>query len=168
MANQVTFQGNPLNLEGNLVKLGDKALDFSVVNVDLKKRSLVDYAGKVKVITTFPSIDTPVCDLQVREFNKRAAGLSKDVVIIGISKDLPFAQKRFCGAHGISGVEILSDYKSADFSIKYGLHIKELALTARSVIIVDKNDKVKYVQLVKEMTQSPNFDEVFAELKKMV
>ncbi|MBF0478570.1 MAG: thiol peroxidase [Candidatus Omnitrophica bacterium] len=168
MGTQITFKGGPLNLDGNLVKVGDAALDFAVVNGDLQKRSLKDYAGKIKVITTFPSIDTPVCDLQVREFNKRAAGLSKDVVILGISKDLPFAQKRFCAAQGISGVEVLSDYQSSDFSIKYGLLIKELALTARSVLIVDKTNKVRYVQLVKELTDSPNFDTVFAELKKLI
>jgi len=167
MAN-VTFKGNPLTLEGTLVKAGDKAPDFVLADNGLAPKKLADYAGKVKVITTFPSIDTPVCDMQVREFNKRAAGLSKDVAVLGVSVDLPFAQARFCAAAGITGVATLSDYKERAFSKAYGLFIKELALTARSVIIVDKADKVVYVELVKEVTDQPNYNAALEALGKVL
>ncbi len=102
MDRKIFFQGNPLNLVGKEVKIGDLALGFTVISSDLKEVKLTDFNEKVKVITTFPSLDTPVCDLQVKEFNNQAASLSKDIIVIGISKDLPFAQKRFCGAE-VSG-----------------------------------------------------------------
>jgi thiol peroxidase len=165
---QVTFKGNPLTLEGTLVKVGDKAPAFVLADNDLGVKKLSDYAGKVKVITTFPSIDTPVCDMQVREFNKRAASLSKDVAVLGVSVDLPFAQARFCAAAGITGVTTLSDYKERAFSRSYGLFIKELALTARSVIIVDKNDTVVYFELVKEVTEQPNYNAALESLAKVL
>ena len=126
MDRTVTFEGNPLTLVGRNIAAGMTAPDFQVVTGGLEARSLKDFAGKIKIVTSFPSIDTPVCDLQVKEFNKKAAELSEDVVVLGISKDLPFAQARFCDMNGIEKVTVLSDYKSSSFGINYGLLIKEL------------------------------------------
>jgi thiol peroxidase len=135
-----------------------------VVDGGLKEAGLSDFTGKVKVITTFPSIDTPVCDMQVKEFNKRAAGMAQDVVILGISRDLPFAQKRFCQAFDIRKVTLLSDYKYSSFGINYGLLVKELNLLARSVLILDKNDIIRYIQIAEELTAALDYDEALKNL----
>jgi len=168
MSGKVTFRGNPLTLVGRKVLIGTIAPDFKVTSQDLKPVTLEDFKGKVKVITSFPSIDTPVCDLQVKEFNKRATGLSSDVVIVGISKDLPFAQKRFCETFDIKNVQVVSDYQTTSFGINYGLLIKELNLLGRSVIIVDKSDTVRYFQLVEEITKSPDYDDVLKNLAEIL
>jgi len=168
MAGKVTFQGNPLTLVGRAVKVGSLAPDFKVTSQSLLPVTLGDFKGKIKVITSFPSIDTPVCDLQVKEFNKRATGLSSEVVIVGISKDLPFAQKRFCETFDIKNVQVVSDYQTASFGINYGLLIKELNLLARSVIIVDKADVVRYLQLVTEITKSPDYDDALKNLAEVL
>lgn len=162
---KVTFEGNPLNLEGTLIAKDDKISDASVLSAELKPKKISDYKDKVKVITTFPSLDTPVCDLQVKYFNKAAASLSEDVVVLGLSNDLPFAQQRFCQANGIDRVEILSDYKDREFAKETGLLINELALFARAIIIVDKDDIVQYVQLVEEITEAPNYIDALDALK---
>ena len=167
MAIQIKFKGSPINLEGELPDIGAEAPDFKVVSQDMKDVSLPDFRGKVKVITSFPSLDTPVCDLQVRQFNERASGFSSDVVVLGISKDLPFAQKRFCELNGIKNVRVLSDYKYSSFGKNYGLLIKELQLLARSVLIVDKNDVVRYVQVVEELTEQPDYEEILSNLGKI-
>jgi thiol peroxidase len=153
---------------GRSLKVGLPASDFKVVSQELKPATLEDFKDRVKVFTTFPSIDTPVCDLQVKEFNKRATGLSSDVVVVGISKDLPFAQKRFCETFDIKNVRLVSDYQSASFGINYGLLIKELNLLARSVIIVDKADIVRYLQLVSEITNAPNYDDALINLAEVL
>lgn len=168
MAGKVTFQGNPLTLVGRVVKVGSRAPDFKVTSQSLLPVTLGDFKGKIKVITSFPSIDTPVCDLQVKEFNKRATGLSSEVAIVGISKDLPFAQKRFCETFDIKNVQVVSDYQTASFGINYGLLIKELNLLGRSVIIVDKADVVRYFQLVPEITKSPDYDDVLKNLAEVL
>lgn len=168
MAGKVTFKGSPLTLVGRAVKTGTGAPDFKVVSQDLKPVTLSDFKGKIKVFTSFPSLDTPVCDLQVKEFNKRSSGLSSDVVIVGISKDLPFAQKRFCETFDIKNVQVVSDYQTASFGINYGLLIKELNLLGRSVIIVDKSDTIRYFQLVTEITQSPDYDDVLKNLAEIL
>jgi thioredoxin-dependent peroxiredoxin len=154
----VTFQGNPLTLVGNEVKAGDKAPDFEVLDNGLSPVKLSAYSGKVVVITSVPSLDTPVCDMETREFNKRAGKLGDDVVMLTISMDLPFAQARWCGAAGISHVTTLSDYRDANFGMTYGLLIKELRLLARAVLVVDRKGTVRYVELVKEITNEPNYD----------
>ena len=128
MPRVIYFKGSPLSLVGRILKVGSNAPDFRVVSQDLKEMSLSDFDGKVKVLTSFPSIDTPVCDQQIKEFNKKAGSLSKEVVILGISKDLPFAQKRFCESFDINGVTLLSDYKTSSFGINYGFLIKELKI----------------------------------------
>ena len=111
MERETKFKGNPLTLVGRNIKVGSLASDFKVLTQDLKETGLADFAGKLKVITSFPSLDTPVCDLQVKEFNKRATSLGADVAVLGISKDLPFAQKRFCDTFAIKNIAVLSDYK---------------------------------------------------------
>lgn len=168
MKRTVTFQKNPLTLVGRAVAVGMKAPLFTVAGQDLQPVTLEKFAGKVKILTSFPSIDTPVCDLQVKEFNKQATSLAKDVVIVGISKDLPFAQKRFCETFDITNVLVVSDYKTGSFGINYGLLIKELNLLARSVIIVDKNDVIRYVQVVPEITNAPDYKDVLKNLETIV
>ncbi len=164
MNRQITFKTSPLTLVGRAVKKGDPAPLFKVTNQDLKEIGLADFPGKIKVINTFPSLDTPVCDMQVKEFNRRAAELSSQVAIIGISKDLPFAQKRFCQEFEIKSLTLLSDYKTSSFGINYGLLIKELNLLARSVCIVDKNGVIRYFQLVPELTLAPDYADAIKNL----
>ncbi len=168
MAGTVNFKGNPLTLEGMALKIGGKAPDFSVVAQDMKDVTLADYEGKVKVITTFLSLDTSLCDLQVKEFNKKATEFSPDVVVLGISKDLPFAQKRFCETFKIDKVHVLSDYKTSSFGINYGLLIKELNLLARSVLILDKDNNIRYFQLVDEATNPPDYEDTVRNLEEIV
>lgn len=168
MLQMITFQGKPLTLVGDPVKIGMPAPEFEVVSQDLKEVRLSDFKGKIKVISTFPSLDTPVCDLQVKEFNKHASTFSPDTVVIGISKDLPFAIKRFCSENSIKNEVVLSDYKTSSFGMNYGLLIKELNLLARSVQIIDKNDVVRYRQVVGELTMPPKYDEVLSALKGML
>ena len=164
----ITVKGKPLSLVGRAIAVGAGAPDFKVSAADLHEVTLADFKDKVKVITSFPSIDTPVCDLQVKEFNKKAAELSPDVAVIGISKDLPFAQQRFCEAHNITRVVVLSDFKTSSFGINYGLLIKELNLLARSVIIVDKQDVVRYVQVVEELTAAPDYGDALKNLEAVL
>jgi len=168
MPQQVTFKGNPLTLVGRRLNLGENAPDFRVSALDLKGINLNNFKDKIKVINSFPSLDTPVCDLQVKEFNKRAAGLNADVVIIGISKDLPFAQSRFCSMNEIKNETVLSDYKYSSFGLNYGLLIKELNLLARAVIILDKNNIVRYIEIVPEVTSAVNFNRALAALEEVM
>ena len=165
MARIVTFKGAPLTLTGKQAKLGKRAFDFKLISQDLKVVKLTDFCGKIKVINFFPSLDTPVCDLQVKEFNKKAATLNPDIVIIGISKDLPFAQARFCSLNEIKNEVVLSDYRFSSFGLHYGFLIKELNLLARGTIIIDKSQRIRYIQLVNEITHSVNFEEVFSSLE---
>jgi len=164
----VTFKGERLNLTGRRAREGRRAPDFKLISQDLKEVSLSDFDGRIKVINFFPSLDTPVCDLQVKEFNKKAAGLSPDVVVIGVSKDLPFAQARFCSANEIKNEIVLSDYRFSSFGLNYGFLIKELNLLARGTIIIDKNRKIRYIQLVDEITHSVNFEQVFDKLQEIL
>ena len=168
MGRQVTFKGEPLNLVGRVLRIGGSAPNFKATSTDLKEFTLDNFKGKIKVVTTFPSSDTPVCDLQLKEFNKKAAGFSSEVVVIGISKDLPFAQKRFCDANNIKNVVILSDYKYSSFAINYGLLIKELNLLARSVLIIDKNNCLRYIQIVGELTDSPDYQDVLNHIEEVI
>jgi len=156
----ITMKGNPVTLVGNEVKVGDSAPEFTVVDMGLAPKTLSDYKGKVKVISVTPSLDTPVCDMQMRTFNEKASKYAGSVVL-NISMDLPFAIKRFCSMAGIENVVGLSDYKDVDFGQKYGLLIKELRLLARAVLVVDTNDKIVYYELVKEVTEHPDYDKLF-------
>lgn len=167
MARTITFKGSPLTLVGRSLKVGERAPDFKVVSQDLKEVKLSDFKSKIKIISSFPSLDTPVCDLQVKEFNKRSASFSQDIAVIGISKDLPFAQKRFCQEHDIKNA-ILSDYRFSSFGINYGLLIKELNLLARAVHIVDKNDILRYSQIVPELTTPPDYEDALKALEVVI
>ena len=153
----VTFKGNPMTMLGNAIKVGQKAPDFSAFGGTLNKVSLSDYAGKVVVVSVFPSLDTGVCATQNKTFNQMAAKLGDDIVILGLSKDLPFAQNRFCGAEGIDNVITLSDYRDLGFSENYGFFMDELGLLARGVVVVDKEGTVQYVEYVPEGTNEPNY-----------
>ncbi len=164
----VTFMENPLTLLGPEIRIGDQAPGFTVVDNELKPVTLADYRGKIKIICTVPSLDTPVCDAETRRFNMEAAKLPDSVSLLTVSVDLPFAQKRWCGAAGIDKVTTLSDYQERSFGRAYGVLIKELQLLARCVFIVDGSNKVRYVQLVKEITSEPDYDGVMGAVKGLL
>ena len=166
--NTVKVKGNPVTLVGEEIKFGQKAGDFKVLNTDLGEVLLSSFKNKIKLIASVPSLDTPVCDLEIKRFNDEASKLSKDLVIMFISMDLPFAQKRFCQANDIKIVKTLSDHRDADFGQKFGVLIKELRLLARAIFIIDKNDVIKYVQVVPELTSPPDYDQALLALKKIV
>jgi thiol peroxidase len=161
----ITMKGNPLTLVGTEVKTGDNAPDVTLVANDLSEVKLSSFKGKKVVLSVVPSLDTPVCDLQTKRFNQEASKLV-DTVVLTISKDLPFAQKRWCGSTGASAVKTLSDYRS-NFGENYGVLIKGLNLLARSIFVVDQNGKVRYTQLVKEVATEPNYDEVLNAVKSL-
>ena len=164
----VTMQGNPLTLLGNRVEVGDIAPDVELLDNDLSPVEVSSFKGKVCVISSVPSLDTPVCDMETRRFNTEAGDLGEDVVIITISMDLPFAQKRWCGAAGVNKVVTLSDHRDAAFGSAYGVLIKELRLLARAVFVLDKESKIHYIQIVKEVSEEPDYDAVLNEVKKLV
>ncbi|MCL3782585.1 thiol peroxidase [Prolixibacteraceae bacterium JC049] len=166
-ANKVTFAGNPVTLVGNEIKVGDKAPDFTLLNDSLQPVKLSDYAGKVVVITAYPSIDTGVCAAQNRRFNKEATEMG-DAVVLSVSVDLPFAQKRFCAAEGLENVVTLSDHREVEFGTKYGFLIKELRLLTRGNIVIDKEGVVKYVEYVPEITSDPDFDSALKVVKELL
>ena len=163
----VTMKGNPMTLVGLALKVGDKAPDFEVTGNDMKPVKSSSFSGKVCIISSVPSLDTPVCDMETRRFNKEAAGLGPDVVILTISMDLPFAQKRWCGAAGVDRVITLSDYKTAGFGTSYGVLIKELRLLARAVFVADKNGVIQYIQIVKEVADEPDYSAVLNVVTKL-
>ncbi|MFH2126374.1 MAG: thiol peroxidase [Pseudomonadota bacterium] len=165
---QVTMHGNPLNLLGQAVAVGQAAPDAELLANDLSPKKISDYKGKVVILSVVPSLDTPTCDLQTRRFNSEAAGRGGDVVILTLSMDLPFAQARWCGAAGANAVITLSDHREAAFGMAYGMLIKELRLLARAVLVLDREGKITYIQRVKELSEEPNYDEVLAAVKKVV
>lgn len=152
-----TFQGNPLTLVGDEIKVGDRAPDFTVLQNDLSPVTLSDYKGKVLILLLVPSLDTPVCDMEVRRFNSESAALGDDIRILTVSMDLPFAQARWCGAAGIEAVQTLSDHKDASLGEGYGALIKELRLLTRAVFVIDRDGTVKYAEYVKEITEEPDY-----------
>ncbi len=164
----VTFHGNPLTLVGEEKKIGDKAPPFIALDKDLTVVRLSDFSGKVKIISVTPSLDTPVCNLQATTFNQRAQSMSGDVVIINMSMDLPFAIARFCSSAGIDRLRTLSDHREASFGLGYGVLVKELRLLARSVFIIDKADIIRYVEIVPEMTNEPDYDKALGAASKLV
>ena len=164
----ITFKGNPFTLLGPELKVGDKAPDFAVVDNGLAPVSLASSAGRVRIISSVPSLDTPVCDTETRRFNKEAAGLPGDVVVLTISLDLPFAQKRWCGAAGIDKVTTLSDYRERSFGQNYGVLIKELLLLTRAIFVVDGQGVIRYIQIVPEVTSEPDYAAVMAAAKALL
>jgi thiol peroxidase len=164
----ITMKGKPVSLIGPDIKVGDKAPDFTVLNGELYDVTLNDFSGKTKVISVTPSLDTSVCDLQARRFNHEAASLPHDVVVLNISMDLPFAISRFCTVAEIDRVTALSDHRDASFGTAYGVLIKELRLLARSIFIIDKNNVVRYKEIVPEQSNHPNYDKALEVLGKII
>ena len=165
---KVTFLGKPLTLVGTELKIGDKAADFTVLDKELKEVRLNDFSGKIKFISVTPSLDTPVCEMQAKRFNQEAAQLPDDVVLMNISMDLPFAIARFYTTAGIDKIQTYSDHRDASFGNAYGVLIKELRLLARSIFIIDRDETIRYTQLVPELTEHPDYDKALAELKKLI
>lgn len=164
----ITFKGNPFTLLGPELKVGDAAPDFAVVDNGLAPVSLATYRGKIKVISAVPSLDTPVCDMETRRFNQEAASLPENVAVLTMSLDLPFAQKRWCGAAGIDRVTALSDYQERSFAQAYGVLIKELKLLSRSIFVIDANDTIRYIQHVPEVTSEPDYAAVLAAVRALL
>jgi len=164
----ITMKGNPLTLQGQALKVGDKAPDFTALDNDMKPVKLSDSSGTVRLVSVVTSLDTSVCDTQTVTFNKKAADLGDDVTLFTISNDLPFAQKRFCAARAVDKLQVLSDYRDVDFGEKYGLLIKELRLLARAVMVIDKDDTIRYLQIVPEVSTEPDYETALAALKKTI
>lgn len=164
----ISMKGNALTLLGPALKVGDKAPEFEVLDNDLSPVRFSSFQGKICVIASVPSLDTPVCDIETRRFNQEAGDLGSDVAVLTISMDLPFAQKRWCGAAGVDKVITLSDHRNASFGTAYGVLIKELRLLARSVFVVDRDGVIQYIELVKELTEEPNYDAALGAVKKLV
>jgi len=164
----ITFKGNPFTLLGPELTVGAKAPDFKVVDNSLAPVTLATYSGKIKIISAVPSLDTPVCDSETRRFNLEAVGLPETVVVLTISLDLPFAQKRWCGATGVDRVTTLSDYQERSFASAYGILIKELKLLTRALFIIDAENTVRYIQIVPEVTDEPDYAAVLGAVKSLL
>lgn len=164
----ITFKGNPFTLLGPSLKVGDKAPEFTVVDNGLAPVNLATSAGTIRIISAVPSLDTPVCDTETRRFNSEAVALPGNVQVLTISLDLPFAQKRWCGTAGIEKVVTLSDYRERSFGQNYGVLIKELLLLTRAIFIVDAADVIRYIQIVPEVTNEPDYAEVIAAVKTLL
>jgi thiol peroxidase len=163
----ITFKGSNINTSGNLPQVGDKALDFSLVKGDLSNATLADFKGQKLILNIFPSVDTGICAASVRHFNQDASSLENTTVLC-ISRDLPFAQTRFCGAEGLKNVVMLSDFAKGDFGLNYGLEILEGPLKnlhARAVIVLDENQEIIYEELVPEIGQEPNYEAALNSVK---
>lgn len=166
-SNVTKMKGNPVTLVGDEVKVGEPAPHFTVVDNALKPVSLSSFLGKKIVLISVPSLDTPVCDTEVRRFNKEATKFDKNTVVLTLSMDLPFAQKRWCGNAEIDRVITLSDHRDAVFGLSYGVLIKDLRLLARSVFVIDREGIVRYTEIVPEITAEPNYDEALKQLKAL-
>ena len=164
----ITFGGNKVNLLGNEIKVGDKAPAFKATMNDLSEWSSENCDDKVVIYSVAPSLDTSVCALQAKKFNKDALELSDDVKIVTITEDLPFAQQRFCANEDIKNLEMVSDYKEREFGEKYGFLIDELKLLARGIVVVDKEGVIQYVEYVPEVTNEVNFEKALEEVKNLI
>ncbi len=163
----ITMGGNPITLLGTEAVVGEKGADFTVVDFGLQPVTLANFEGKVKIISVVPSIDTGVCAIQTKKFEAEAAEL-KDTVVLTISVDLPFAQKRFAGENSLENNHLLSDYQTHDFGVEYGFEIEGLALLARGIVVLDKENVVRYVEYVKEVTTEPDYEAALAAAKALV
>lgn len=164
----VVSKGKPLTLLGPEIRVGDKAPDFRVVDGGLAPVTLSDFKGRIKVISSVPSLDTTVCDMETRRFNLEAAKLPEKVAVITVSLDLPFAQKRWCAAAGVDRVKVLSDYQDRSFANAYGVLIKELKLLSRSIFVIDADDVVRYIQHVRETSTEPDYADVLGAVNKLI
>ena len=163
----VTFKGGPLTLIGPEIRVGDTAPDFQVLAQDLSTVKWSDGNGKARIISVVPSLDTPVCDAQTRRFNEEAARLPGGVEVWTISMDLPFAQRRWCGAAGIDRVKVFSDHRDAGFGQAFGCLVKELRLLTRAIFVVDRQDAVRHAEYVREVTTPPNYDAALAAVRAL-
>jgi thiol peroxidase len=163
----VTMKGNPVTLLGTEVKVGERAPDFTVIDNDLSPIKFSSYEGKVCIISSVPSLDTPVCDLETQTFNEKAARLDPNIAILTISMDLPFAQKRWCAAAGVDRVQTLSDHRDASFGEAFGVLIKEFRLLARAVFLVDRQGTIQYIQLVPEISDEPDYERIWEALRAL-
>lgn len=161
-----TFLGNPVTFVGKQLQVGDKARDFSLTATDLTKKTLSDFAGKKKVLSIVPSIDTGICSRQTRTFNKELSELD-DIVVITISVDLPFAQARWCGVEGLENAVMLSDYFGNSFGKDYALLMTEWHLLARAVYVLDENDIVTYVEYLDNINSDPNYEAAITAAKAL-
>ena len=158
------MRGNPLTLIGPALEAGQQAPDFKLVDNSLKDVTLADTGSQVRIISVVPSLDTPVCDAQTKRFNEEAAKLP-GVSIISISMDLPFAQKRWCGAFGVDKIKMLSDHRDGNFGSSYGTLIKDLRIESRAIFVLDKSNVIRHVEYVKEVADFPNYDTALAAAK---
>ncbi|MCA9979739.1 MAG: thiol peroxidase [Anaerolineales bacterium] len=163
----LTFKGNPLTVMGEQVSVGDKAPDFELVDNGMQTVTLANTAGKVRLISVVPSLDTGICDAQTRRMNEEAAKLGDKVAVLTVSAEHPFNQKRWCGAAGIDAVQVLSDHQSMSFGQAYGTYIKEWRLEQRAMFVVDENDVVRYVEYVPEVAQHPDYEAVLAAVAEV-
>lgn len=163
----ITMMGNPLTLLGPTLSPGSEAPDCKLVDNDLNTVALSSYRGKVCIIASVPSLDTPVCDMETRRFNEEAAKAGPEVSVLTVSMDLPFAQKRWCGAAGANHVITLSDHREAAFGFGYGVLIKELRLLARAVFVLDRQGILRYVQIVREVTEEPDYEAVLGAVRAL-
>jgi thiol peroxidase len=161
----VTFKGTPHTVLGNQVSVGEKAPDFKLVANDLSEVTLGDSAGKTRLISVVPSLDTGICDAQTRRFNEEAVNFGDDVVVLTVSVDMPFAQKRWCGAAGIENVQTLSDHRDMNFGNAYGTHVKEMRWEQRAIFVVDADDTVTYAEYVPEIAQHPDYEAALTAVK---
>jgi thiol peroxidase len=165
----ITMKGKPLTLVGDEIKTGKQAPDCEVIANDMSPVKLSSFfTGKVRIICSVPSLDTSVCDRETRRFNEEAERLGNNVAVLTISMDLPFAQRRWCGAAGVKNVHTLSDYRDASFGKDYGVLIKELRLLARAIFVVDKKGIVRYVQIVNETSNEPDYDSAIELVKNLL
>ena len=166
-AKAVTLGGSPLTVYGEELQVGDKAPEFTLTANDMSRVSLADTAGHIRLISVVPSLDTGICDAQTRRFNEEAANFGDKVLVLTVSADLPFAQKRWCGSAGVDRVQTLSDHFDMNFGNAYGTHVKESRIEQRAVFIVDEEDKVRYVEYVPEIGQHPNYDAALTAVKEI-
>jgi thiol peroxidase len=167
-AGLVTMRGNPIVLVGAPIRVGDEAPDASVVANDMSTQRLSDWRGRVVILSTVPSIDTPVCDKETRTFNERVALLGPDVVCLTVSRDLPMAQKRWCGANGIERVVTLSDARDREVGAAYGVEVRETRLLARAVFVIDRDGVVRHEEIVSELATEPDYDAALAVAADLV
>lgn len=164
----ITLKGNPLTLQGPELKTGDQAPNFEVIDNNLALINFSAFKGKVCLIASVPSLDTPICDLETRRFNEETGSLSSDIQILTISMDLPFAQKRWCGAAGVDSVITLSDHKDASFGTAFGVLIKEIRLLARAIFIIDRQGIIRHIQIVKDLSEEPDYDKSLNMVKNLI
>lgn len=166
MSRSVTLKGSPISVSGPQLKVGDKAPSFTLSKNLKENLELADLAGKVVILSVLPSLDTPVCDLQGKRFNQEAAALGAGVAIVVVSRDLPPAQARWCGATDSKNLQTASDYKFREFGLKYGVEIADLGVLARAVFVIGKDGKIAYAEYIPEIAQEPNYAPAIDAAKK--